>query len=163
MLSKMKVSENQLMPIAKIEELMKESNPTSQSDVLMKTLHLTIGQTPPISKMIGEDLHLSIDDDASLVDALDIVDKMITEMGEFPIDGQRCLLHMVYNPIQNTFYRQVGVSAYKKEGGMLNLRVNPTQSLPDGIRVILVPDGICITSWEEPIAYDAFLRAMQSN
>ena len=128
----------------------------------MKTLHLTIGQAPPISKMIGEDLHLSIEDDASLVDALGLVDKMIAEKGEFPIPDQQCLLHMVYNPVQNTFYRQVGVSAYKKEGGMLNLRKNPTQSLPDGIKIILVPDGICITSWEEPIAYEEFLKAMKN-
>jgi hypothetical protein len=159
----MKVSEGGRCCFANIEELLEWTSSTTLSDEQMKTLHLTIGQTPPISNMIGEDILLSLDDDDSLVDALSIVDRMIVEKGAFPIPEQRCLLHMVYNPVQNTFYRQVGVSAYKKEGGMLNLRKDPTQSLPDGVKVILVPDGICITSWEEPIAYEEFLRAMQSD
>jgi hypothetical protein len=67
---------------------------------------------------------------------------------------------MVYNPIENRFYRQVALTAYKGLDQMLNVRGNPKQILPDGIIIILIPAGGCISEWEEAINPKEFLKAV---
>lgn len=124
----------------------------------MKKVTIVIGQSPPISDMIGMELALELDDKGSIIDAIALIDSIIARKGNFPIRNQHCLLHMVYNPIENRFYNQVGVTGYLASGGMFNLRDNPKKVLPDGVRIILIPDGICITSWEKSIDYEEFLK-----
>lgn len=58
---------------------------------------------------------------------------------------------MIYNPVENRFYKQVAIAAHDKEGNMLNVRENPKAILRNGITVILVPAGGCIGEWEEVV------------
>jgi hypothetical protein len=67
---------------------------------------------------------------------------------------------MIYNPIQNSFYKQAAVSAYDGLGQLLNVRDAPEKALPEGITVILIPTGGCISEWEEAIDYREFLKAI---
>jgi len=67
---------------------------------------------------------------------------------------------MVYNPVEKRFYEQVAITAYRVSGQMLNVRPSPTQELPDGITVILIPAGGCIGTWEEVIDYEKFLSTI---
>lgn len=115
---------------------------------------------PSINNLLGREFSLLLNENAHIIDAIDEVDKVIKRKGRFPVLQYGSLLHMVYNPVENRFYEQVAVSAHKQSGQMLNLRANPTQELPDGITIVLIPAGGCISKWEEAIDYMKFLSTM---
>jgi len=125
----------------------------------MKKVKLVIHE-PLINRVIGSELNLLLDDKANLVDAINEVDKMINNKGGFPLQDYRSFLHMVYNPIENRFYKQVAVTAHKESGEMLNLRENPKKELPEGATIILIPTGGCISEWEQAINYKEFSKAI---
>jgi len=126
-------------------------------DKKMKRIKLFIHE-PLINKVIGRELNLLLDDQASLVDAISEVDKMINSKGSFPVPYYRSLLHMIYNPVENRFYKQVAITAYRQAGQTLNVRDDAKKELPEGVIVTLIPAGGCISEWEEAIDYEEFLR-----
>lgn len=123
----------------------------------MKRIKLVIRE-PLINKVIGSELNLLLNDKANLVHAIDEADKTINSKRKFPVPNYRSFLHMIYNPVENRFYRQVAVTAYKGSGKMLNVRDNPKKELPGGVTVILIPAGGCISEWEEAIDHKDFLE-----
>lgn len=125
----------------------------------MKRIKLVIHE-PLINKVIGSELNLLLNDKANLLDAISEVDRMINCKGRFPVPNYQSLLHMIYNPIQNRFYKQVAVSAYDGLGQLLNVRDAAEKELPEGITVILILTGGCISEWEEAIDYREFLKAI---
>jgi hypothetical protein len=124
----------------------------------MKRIKLFIHE-PSINKVIGRELNLFLKDKASPVDAINEVDKIINSKGSFPITDYGSLLHMVYNPVENRFYKQVAITAYEQSGKTLNVRDNPKKPLPEEIALTLIPAGGCISEWEETIDYEEFLKA----
>ncbi|MDH5688084.1 MAG: hypothetical protein OEZ48_09525 [Candidatus Bathyarchaeota archaeon] len=128
----------------------------------MKRIKLYIHE-PAINKIIGRELQILLNDDASLVDVIREVDKLISSKGSFPVSDYQSLLHMVYNPIENRFYNQVAVTAYREPRRSLNVREDPKKNLPKGITVALIPKGGCISKWEEAIDYEELLKAMHAN
>jgi hypothetical protein len=112
---------------------------------------------PSINKVVGRELDLLLNDRASLVGAISEVDKMINSKGSFPVPDYRSLLHMIYNPVENRFYKQVAITAYNQSGQRLNMRDDPKKELPEGTTVTLIPEGGCITDWEA-INYEEFLK-----
>lgn len=124
----------------------------------MKRVKLVIHQ-PLINKVIGKEVILLLDDKANLLDAISEVDRIITGKGGFPVPHYGSLLHMVYNPMENRFYKQVAIAAHRESGQMLNIREKPKNELPEGATVILIPAGGCIGEWEEAIDYEEFLKA----
>jgi len=127
----------------------------------MKRVKLVIHE-PLINRVIGSELNLSLPDKANLVDAINEVDRLISNRGGFPLQDYRSLLHMVYNPVENRFYKQVAVTAHKELNQMLNVRENPKKELPEGTTIILIPTGGCISEWEEAIDYKEFSKAISS-
>jgi hypothetical protein len=125
----------------------------------MKRTKLFIHE-PSINKVIGRELNLYLEDKASPVDAIIEVDKIIKTKGSFPIPDYRSLLHMIYNPVENRFYKQVAITAYEQAGKMLNVRDNPKKALPEETTLTLIPAGGCISEWEETIDYERFLKAV---
>lgn len=125
----------------------------------MKRIKLFIHE-PSINKVVGRELNLLLDDKANLIDAIREMDKTINSKGSFPVQDYRSLLHMIYNPVENRFYKQVAVSAYGESGQRLNVRDDPKKELPEGITVTLIPAGGCISEWEEAIDYERFLKAL---
>lgn len=123
----------------------------------MKSVKLVIQETL-VNKVIGSELNLLLTDKASVIDAINELDKMISSRGRFPVQGYQSLLHMIYNPIKNRFYKQVAISAYNKSE-MLNLRDDPKKELPEGTTITLIPTGGCIGEWEEAIDYKEFSKA----
>jgi hypothetical protein len=123
----------------------------------MKRTRLFIHE-PSINKVIGRELTLLLDDAASLVDAICEVDKIIRSKGGFPVPDYQSLLHMVYNPIENRFYKQVAITAYKQSGRTLSVRDDPTKDIPEGVTVTLIPAGGCISEWEEVVDYKKLLE-----
>jgi hypothetical protein len=131
----------------------------------MIKVKLTIGQLPILTEILGDEIDLALDDGATILDVIDAVDKIFAEGDGFPITDYESLLHMVYNPIERRFYNQVAITAYaidSDERKILDVRKKPTQALATLTTVILVPEGVCITEFEKPISYDAFLNAMKS-
>jgi len=118
---------------------------------------------PLINKVIGNELYLSLSEKANILEAISEVDKLINSRGNFPLSDYRSLLHMVYNPVENTFYKQVALTAHNEQNQMLKVRDNPTQELPEGTNIILIPAGGCISEWEEAVDYERFLKAIRSN
>jgi len=125
----------------------------------MKRIKLFIHE-PSINKVVGRELDLLLDDTANLIDAINEIDEMIKSKGSFPVPDYRSLLHMIYSPVENRFYNQVAVTAYKESGQMLNVRDDPKKELVEGITVTLIPAGGCISEWQEVIDYEEFLKAL---
>mgnify|MGYP001072877931 CR=1 FL=1 len=109
-------------------------------------------QQPALNQLIKEPLEFGLDEGASIVDAIKFVDERILERaGRFPLKGFKSLLHMTYNPLSNRFYRQVAIQGYARPGSFLNLRENPKEPLPSKVTIVLVPDGPCISEWEDVV------------
>jgi len=125
----------------------------------MKRIKLVIHE-PLINRVIGSEMNLQLHDRADLVDAISEVDRIINNRGGFPLPDYRSLLHMVYNPVENRFYKQVAATAHEESGEMLNVRDNPMKELPEGTTIILIPTGGCISEWEEAINYEKFSKAI---
>ena len=128
----------------------------------MKRIKLFIHESS-INKVIGRELNLLLNDKSSLVDAISEVDKTINSKGGFPVLSYRSLLHMIYNPVENRFYKQVAITVYNQSGQILDAREDPKQELPEGTTVTLIPAGGCITEWEEAINYEEFLKSTYTN
>ena len=124
----------------------------------MKRIKMVIHE-PSINKVVGSELNLLLDDNANLVDAIMEVDKLINNRGGFPLSDYQSLLHMVYNPIENRFYKQVAVTAHTEQDQMLNVREDVKKELPEGTTIILIPVGGCISEWEEALDYKEFSKA----
>jgi len=125
----------------------------------MKKIKLVIHE-PLINRVIGNELNLLLEEKASVVDAINEADKLINNKGGFPLPDYQSLLHMVYNPVENRFYKQVAVTAHKEPEQMLNVRDDPRKELPEGTTIILIPTGGCISEWEQAINYKEFSRAI---
>lgn len=126
----------------------------------MKRVKLALHE-PLINKVVGSELHLQLDDNANVIDAIKAVDDLIDQRGRFPLSEYRSLLHMVYNPFENRFYKQAAVTAYGEGEGMINLRIDPRMKLPADATVVLIPSGGCISEWEVAIDYEEFRKSMQ--
>jgi len=125
----------------------------------MKKIKLVIHQ-PSINKFIGRELFLSLNNNANVIDAIVEADEIIKGKGSFPVRDYGSLLHMIYNPIENRFYKQVAITAHDESGKMLNVRNEPKKELPERVTIILIPAGGCIGEWEEAINYTDFLKAI---
>jgi hypothetical protein len=127
----------------------------------VKRIRLIIHE-PSVNKIVGSELNLDLNDEASAITVLSEVDRLIHQNGDFPLSDYRSLLHLIYNPVTNRFYNQVAVTAYLENGEMANLRTDPKQNLPAGAIVVLIPSGGCISEWEMAIDYQEFKRALQN-
>ena len=116
----------------------------------MKKVILTVRQTE-ISRLFPNGFQLLLDDNASTLDAIKVADEEIKKKcAKFPVEKYKSLLHMIYHPHENRFYKQVAIQAHVKSQ-FLNIRENPKMPLPNETTIILIPQGGCQTDWEEPV------------
>lgn len=109
-------------------------------------------QQSVLSRFIRGPLELSLEEGASVIDAIKLVDEeILRRAGKFPVKGYKSLLHMVYHPFENRFYKQVAIQGYASPGSFLNVRDDPRRPLPDGVTIILVPEGPCISEGEDVV------------
>jgi len=105
-----------------------------------------------LSRLFPGGLQLVLEDDGCVLDAIAGFDVEIRKKCEgFPVVGFRSLLQMVFHPVEDRFYKQASINAQTREKEFLNVKANPRLSLPDGAIIILIPEGGCITDWEEQI------------
>ena len=116
----------------------------------MKKVLLVVRQTE-ISRIFPDGFHVSLEDNDSVLDAIKVADREIRrKVAKFPVEKCKSLLHMVFHPYEERFYKQVAIQAYTKSNPFISLRENPKMPLPNEVTVILVPQGGCTTDWEEP-------------
>ena len=112
----------------------------------MKRVRLIL-RDPDLNKMVGNELELSMEHSANIVDVIRRVDEIVLEKGRFPIAGCKSLLHLTYHPFEKRFYRHVALTAYSKSERFLNVRGNPKLILPDETTVVFALT-ICLGEWE---------------
>ena len=120
-------------------------------------------QHPSITKLIGTELELALPENANIIDAIIEVDKIILSQGKFPSQYYYSLLHWVYHPLEERFYKQASIIAYLGPGNFLNVRGNPTMSLPEGVIIHINPEGPCITEADDILDCEAFKKTLQRN
>lgn len=125
----------------------------------MKKVKLVIRQYS-INKIVGSSFDLLLHKKANVIDAINEVDRMIGDHRRFPIEEYHSLLHMIYNPVKNRFYKQTAITAYTGPREFLNVKENPEKVLPDETVVVLIPEGGCITATEDVLDYERFCKAM---
>jgi len=112
---------------------------------------LCIRQTE-INRLIGSELDLTLKNGSCIIDVVRAVDEEISKkIARFPVKGYRSLLHMIYHPVEERFYKQVAVQAYEKPGVFIPVRQNPKMPLPNEAMIILIPEGPCISEWEDVV------------
>jgi len=117
----------------------------------MKKITLIVRQTE-IGRLFPNGLQLLLEDNASTLDVIRVADEEIKKKcGKFPVKEFKSLLHMVYHPHEDRFYKQVAIQAHVKSKPFLNIRENPKMPLPNETTIILIPQGGCQTDWEEPV------------
>jgi hypothetical protein len=115
-------------------------------DPTVKEVRLIL-RDPDLNKIVGNELDLSLERLANVVDVIRKVDEIILERGRFPIAGYKSLLHLTYHPFEKRFYSHVALTAYSKSERFLNIRSNPELVLPDETTIILALT-ICSGEWE---------------
>jgi len=117
----------------------------------VKKVTLIVRQSE-INEVFPNGFQLLLEDKASTLDAIRIADEEIKKKCErFPVKGFKSLLHMVYHPYEDRFYKQVAIQAHTKSNPFLNLREKPKTPLPNETTIILIPEDGCQTDWEEPV------------
>ena len=114
-----------------------------------KKVTLVIRQ-PEINRIFPKSLELLLEDTACILDVIRSVDEEIKKRcGKFPVKGFRSLLHMTDHQREERFYKQVAIQAYTKHQPFISVRENPEMILPNDVSLVLIPEGGCITGWEE--------------
>ena len=109
-------------------------------------------QHPILNHVFKGPLDLDLNGGSSIIDVIKLVDQeILKKVEEFPARVYKSLLHMTYNPFTNSFYKQVAIQGYTAPGSFLNLRKDPKEPLPNGVTIVLVPEGPCISEWEEAV------------
>ncbi len=109
-------------------------------------------QQSDIGHLIRRPLELSLDEGGSVIDAIRLIDEeILKKISGFPVKGYKSLLHMVYHPFENRFYKQVAIQGYTSPGVFLNVRKNPKEPLPNDVTIVLAPEGPCILEREDVV------------
>lgn len=129
-------------------------------DRIMKRVMVFVNETA-INRFLGGGLPLSVPDDANVVHVIERVDEVIGSKGGFPLPEYGGLLHMVYNPVEDRFYTQVGIHAYTEPGKTVDVRNDIKVSLQDGMQIIISPQAGCIGDWEDVLSYERFREELR--
>jgi hypothetical protein len=71
------------------------------------------------------------------------------------------LLHAIFNPKENRFYRQIGINAYTEKGDFINIREDPLQILPENSRIYILTKGPCISDFDQILPYNEFFKLIK--
>jgi len=130
----------------------------------MKKITVKI-QESSINEIIGKErkeIKLFLYEKANIIDVIKKIDKIILRRGNFPSNHYGCLLHWMYNPVENRFYEQTGIHTSTPLQPYINVRNNPKIELPDNTTIILLPSDPCASSPDTVLSYNKFLEAMTS-
>jgi hypothetical protein len=116
-----------------------------------------------LKEVLGGEFNIKLDDEADILDLIIKVDS--TQKGRFFIKNYpeyRSLLHLMWNPIEKRFYRQIALSAYTKDNQFFEVRKNPQLTLPDGLTIFLGL-GLCKSEYEEIVDFETLQKLMRNS
>jgi hypothetical protein len=114
-----------------------------------------------VKETIGGEFTLCLYDDANILHLINKIDTC--RKGRFFIatyPEYRSLLHMIWNPLQKRFYKQIALSAYTTNNEFFEARKNPERVLPNGLTIFLGL-GLCKSEGEELVDFETFQKAMR--
>ena len=116
-----------------------------------------------LKEVLGGEFTIELDDDAEILDLIKKIDS--TRKGQFFIKSYpeyHSLLHLLWNPIEKRFYRQIALSAYTKDNKFFEVRKNPQLKLPDGLTIFLGL-GLCKSEGEEIVDFETLQKLMKNS
>ena len=116
-----------------------------------------------LKEVLGGEFTIELDDDAEILDLIKKIDS--TRKGQFFIKSYpeyHSLLHLLWNPIEKRFYRQIARSAYTKDNKFFEVRKNPQLKLPDGLTIYLGL-GLCKSEGEEIVDFETLQKLMKNS
>ena len=116
-----------------------------------------------LKEVLGGEFNIESDDDADILDLIIKIDA--SRKGQFFMKSYpeyRSLLHLMWNPIEKRFYRQIALSAYTKDNKFFEARKNPKLPLPNGLTIFLGL-GLCKSESEEIVDFETLKKIMQNS
>jgi hypothetical protein len=116
-----------------------------------------------LKEVLGGEFNINLDEEADILDLIIRIDS--SKKGQFFIKGYpeyRSLLHLMWNPIEKRFYRQIALSAYTKDNKFFEVRKNPQLVLPDGLTIFLGL-GLCKSEYEEIVDFETLQKLMRNS
>lgn len=116
-----------------------------------------------LKEAIGGEFTIRLHDEADILDLIEEIDNsregrlFIKDYPEY-----HSLLHMIWNPLEKRFYRQIALSAYTRDSKFFEARKNPHLKLPDGLTIFLGL-GLCKSEGEEIVDFETFEKAHASS
>jgi len=116
-----------------------------------------------LKEVLEGEFTVRLQEGANILDLIKEIDD--SRKGRFFIKNYpeyQSLLHMMWNPIENRFYKQIAISAYTKNQKFFEVRKDPWLVLPDGLTVFLGL-GLCKSESEEIVDFETFQKMMKSS
>lgn len=116
-----------------------------------------------LKEVLEGEFTVRLQEGANILDLINEIDD--SRKGQFFIKNYpeyQSLLHMMWNPIENRFYKQIAISAYTKNQKFFEVRKDPWLVLPDGLTVFLGL-GLCKSESEEVVDFETFQKMMKSS
>ena len=116
-----------------------------------------------LKEVFGGEFNINLDDEADILDLIIKIDS--TRKGQFFIKNYpeyRSLLHLMWNPIEKRFYRQIAISAYTKDNKFFEVRKNPQLALPNGLTIFLGL-GLCKSEYEEIVDFETLQKLIMNS
>ena len=114
-----------------------------------------------LKEVLGGDFTVHLHKEANILDLVNNIDN--SRRGLFFIKNYpeyQSLLHMMWNPIEKRFYKQIALSAYTLDKKFFEVRKNPYLVLPDGLTVFLGL-GLCKSEHEEIVDFEMFQKILK--
>lgn len=116
-----------------------------------------------LKEVLGGEFNINLDDEADILDLIIKIDS--TRKGQFFMKNYpeyRSLLHLMWNPFEKRFYKQIALSAYTKDNKFFEVRKNPQLTLPNGLTIFLGL-GLCKSESEEVIDFETLQKIMRNS
>lgn len=116
-----------------------------------------------LKEVLGGEFSVRLEDEANILDLINKIDA--TRRGQFIIKNYpeyHSLLHLMWNPIEKRFYKQIALSAYTTDNKFFEVRKNPYLKLPDGLTIFLGL-GLCKSESEEAVDFETFQKSMKGS
>lgn len=120
----------------------------------MKTIRFTIGQLRHFRKIVQTPREMTVPDSATVLDIIALLDQEYAQKIQndgndhkldFMDERMQTLLQLLWNPIEQRFYDDVGVEARTAPPASDSLPIESEWNLniPDGSWIVLTPDAGC--------------------
>ena len=116
-----------------------------------------------LKEVLGGEFTINLEDEADILDLIKKIDA--TRKGQFFIKNYpeyHSLLHLMWNPIEKRFYRQIALSAYTKDNKFFEVRKNPQLKLPDEL-TIYFGLGLCKSESEEIVGFETLQKLIKNS